>query len=172
MGALGVGIGLGLQGIVNNFVSGIILIFDRPLRIGDTVEVGDKKGRVKEISIRSSTLLTPDGAEVIIPNGDLLSHNITNWTLSNNNIRAEISITTDRFPDYDEIKKGFIEIIKENNNIVSQRPPEVLFTYQKGKTVQITFMFWCKDVTVVEVAKSRVTKQLYAFLQEKEVNFV
>ncbi len=61
LGALGVGIGLGLQGIVNNFVSGIILIFDRPLRIGDTVEVGDQKGRVKEISIRSSTLLTPDG---------------------------------------------------------------------------------------------------------------
>lgn len=84
LGALGVGIGLGLQGIINNFVSGIIIIFDRPIRLGDTVEVGGKKGRVKEISIRSSTILTDEGAEVIIPNGDVLSHNIINWTLSNN----------------------------------------------------------------------------------------
>ena len=72
LGALGVGVGLGLQSIVNNFVSGVILIFDRPLRIGDTVDIGDKRGRVKEIGIRSSTLLTEDGAEVIIPNGDVL----------------------------------------------------------------------------------------------------
>jgi small-conductance mechanosensitive channel len=172
LGALGVGIGLGLQGIVNNFVSGIILIFDRPLRIGDTVEIGDKKGRVKEISIRSSTLLTPDGAEVIIPNGDLLSHNIVNWTLSNNHIRAEFSIMADSFPDYDEIKKGFIEIIKGNSSVVSQRTPEVLFTYLKGKTVEITFMFWCRDVTVVDVAKSRVTKQVYALLEQKGINIV
>jgi len=172
LGALGVGIGLGLQGIVNNFVSGIILIFDRPLRIGDTVEVGDKKGRVKEISIRSSTLLTPDGAEVIIPNGDLLSHNIVNWTLSNNHIRAEFSIMADSFPDYDEIKKGFMEIIKGNSSVVSQRTPEVLFTYLKGKTVQITFMFWCRDVTVVDVAKSRITKQVYALLEQKGINIV
>jgi potassium efflux system protein len=69
LGALGVGIGLGLQNIVNNFVSGIILIFDRPLQIGDVVEVGDKSGRVREIGLRSSTLLTQNGAEVIIPNG-------------------------------------------------------------------------------------------------------
>src|SRR5204862_5029292 len=88
IGALGVGIGLGLQNIVNNFVSGIILIFDRPLQIGDIVEIGDKKGRVKEIGIRTSTLLTEDGAEVIMPNGDVLSHNIVNWTLSNNHARV------------------------------------------------------------------------------------
>ena len=91
IGALGVGVGLGLQNIVNNFVSGIILIFDRPVRIGDTVEVGDKRGRVKEIGIRSSTLLTEEGAEVIIPNGDVLSNHIVNWTLSNNHVRLALS---------------------------------------------------------------------------------
>src|SRR5664279_1021866 len=96
LGALSVGIGLGLQGIVNNFVSGIILIFDRTMRIGDIVEIGDRKGRVKEISVRSSTLLTPEGAEVIIPNGDILSHNIVNWTLSNSNIRVELFLSVDK----------------------------------------------------------------------------
>ena len=106
LGALGVGIGLGLQSIVNNFVSGIILIFDRTLRIGDTVEIGDRKGRVKEISVRSSTLLTPEGAEVIIPNGDILSHNIVNWTLSNNNIRIEVSFTVDKLVSSEDMSKG------------------------------------------------------------------
>jgi len=172
LGALGVGIGLGLQSIVNNFVSGIILIFDRPLRIGDTVEVGDKKGRVKEISIRSSTLLTPDGAEVIIPNGDLLSHNIVNWTLSNNHIRVELPVTVEGLPDPELIKKGFAEILKDNPDVLMQRQPEVLFTYLKGKTVQLTFSFWCKDVSKLDVTKSDVSKAVYSLLQERGINIV
>ena len=172
LGALGVGIGLGLQGIVNNFVSGIILIFDRPLRIGDTVEVGDKKGRVKEISIRSSTLLTPDGAEVIIPNGDLLSHNIVNWTLSNNHIRIELPVVVEGLPDPEDIKKGFADIIKDNPNILTQRQPEVLFTYLKGKTVEMIFSFWCKDVSKLDIAKSDVSKAVHGLLQEKGINIV
>ena len=172
LGALGVGIGLGLQGIVNNFVSGIILIFDRPLRIGDTVEVADKKGRVKEISIRSSTLLTPDGAEVIIPNGDLLSHNIINWTLSNSHARAELNVTVDSLPEPDEIKNGFIDIIKDNPNILAQRPPEILFTYLKGKAVQIQFLFWCKDVAKLENTKSEIGEEVNALLAQKGINIV
>ncbi|HTL10564.1 MAG TPA: mechanosensitive ion channel domain-containing protein [Chitinophagaceae bacterium] len=172
LGALGVGIGLGLQGIVNNFVSGIILIFDRPLRIGDTVEVGDKKGRVKEISIRSSTLLTPDGAEVIIPNGDLLAHNIVNWTLSNNHIRVELPVLVEGLEDPEEIKKAFIDIAKNNPNILPQRPPELLYTYGKGKTVQLLFSFWCKDVSKLDSTRSDVSRAVYGLLHEKNINIV
>ncbi|MEP7280188.1 MAG: mechanosensitive ion channel domain-containing protein, partial [Bacteroidota bacterium] len=168
----GVGIGLGLQGIVNNFVSGIILIFDRPLRIGDTVEVADRKGRVKEISIRSSTLLTPDGAEVIIPNGDLLSHNIVNWTLSNNHARIEFPILVDAVPDPEDISKHFIDIVGKNANALVQRPPEVLFTNMKGKTMQLLFLFWCKDVTRLEATKSEVGGEVYALLQQKGINIL
>ena len=172
LGALGVGIGLGLQSIVNNFVSGVILIFDRPLRIGDTVEVADKKGRVKEISIRSSTLLTPDGAEVIIPNGDLLSHNIINWTLSNNHIRAELPVVVDAVANPEELKAGFLEIAANNQNILLQKPPELLFTYMKGKTVQLLFLFWCKDVTKIDLTKSEISKAVYDLLQQKGINIV
>ncbi|MEO6313332.1 MAG: mechanosensitive ion channel domain-containing protein [Chitinophagaceae bacterium] len=172
LGALGVGIGLGLQGIVNNFVSGIILIFDRPLRIGDTVEVGDKKGRVKEISIRSSTLLTPDGAEVIIPNGDLLAHNIVNWTLSNNHIRIELPLIVDGLPDPAAIKTAFADILKDNELVLTQRQPEVLFTYLKGKTVQMVFSFWCKDVSKLDTVKSDVSKAVYGLLQEKGIDII
>ncbi|MEP6746434.1 MAG: mechanosensitive ion channel domain-containing protein [Bacteroidota bacterium] len=172
LGALGVGIGLGLQGIVNNFVSGIILIFDRPLRIGDTVEVGGEKGRVKEISIRSSTLLTPEGAEVIIPNGDLLSRNIVNWTLSNNHIRIDFTITVDALPDPADIEKAFTDIVNKNPHALTQRQPEILFNYLKGKAVQMLFLCWCKDVATMESTKSEVSREVYSMLQQKGINIV
>jgi potassium efflux system protein len=169
LGALGVGIGLGLQGIVNNFVSGVILIFDRPLRIGDTVEVGDKKGRVKEISIRSSTLLTAEGAEVIIPNGDLLSHNIVNWTLSNNHIRIDLPITVDKVPDPEALQQAFLELMKKTENVLQERAPEILFTNIKGNAVQLDFLFWCDDVTRVDNTRSEARKAIYNLLREKEM---
>ena len=81
-GALGVGIGFGLQNVVNNFVSGLILLFERPVQVGDTVQVGPVSGEVKRIGIRSSTVRTGDGAEVIVPNASLISEPVTNWTFS------------------------------------------------------------------------------------------
>ncbi|MBE7179025.1 MAG: mechanosensitive ion channel, partial [Mucilaginibacter polytrichastri] len=123
LGALSVGIGLGLQNIVSNFVSGIILIFDRPLRIGDVVELGDKKGRVKEIGVRASTLVTADGSEVIIPNGNILSQNIVNWTLTNNPSRVVITVSVEDLPDEDAIRKEIAGIICKNDNVSKDKDP-------------------------------------------------
>ncbi len=172
LGALSVGIGLGLQNIVNNFVSGVILIFDRPLRIGDVVELGDKKGRVKEIGIRASTLLTPDGAEVIIPNGDILSHNIVNWTLTNNQIRAVISFSVEDLPNEDEIKNDVIDIIKKNEDVVKTREPEMLVNNIAAKSIQLSFIFWCVDVTRIDIAKSNISKEIFDYLRKKEVHII
>ncbi|WP_374951012.1 mechanosensitive ion channel family protein, partial [Mucilaginibacter sp.] len=90
--AFGIGIGFGLQNIVNNLVSGLILAFEKPIQIGDIIEVDSRSGTIMEIGIRSSKIATSDGAEVIIPNGDLISHHVINWTLSNNNRRIELII--------------------------------------------------------------------------------
>ncbi len=169
LGALGVGIGLGLQSIVNNFVSGIILIFDRPLRIGDVVELGDKKGRVKEIGIRASTLLTPDGAEVIIPNGDILSHNIVNWTLTNNQIRSIITFTVESLPDEEQVKKDITEIIKSNEIVVKNREPEILVNSLTNKGIQLSFLFWCIDVTKTDIAKSDISRAISDYLSSKNI---
>ncbi len=81
LGALGVGVGLGLQNIVNNLVSGIILIFESPFQIGDYIELNGKKGIVRDMGIRSSRLVTEEGTEIIMPNGDLLSGEVINWTV-------------------------------------------------------------------------------------------
>lgn len=172
LGALGVGIGLGLQSIVNNFVSGIILIFDRTLRIGDTVEIGDKKGRVKEISVRSSTLLTPDGAEVIIPNGDILSHNIVNWTLSNNNIRIELSFTIDKLLLAEDIRPDLNEILKHFPEVLAQKQPEIFINNITSQSTQLKIYFWCKDVTKTELARSEVYSSFYKRLEEKGIKIL
>lgn len=172
LGALGVGIGLGLQSIVNNFVSGIILIFDRTLRIGDTVEIGDRKGRVKEISVRSSTLLTPEGAEVIIPNGDILSHNIVNWTLSNNNIRIEVSFTVDKLVLTEDMRKAIIEIIQSSPQVLSQKEPEVFINTITSQSTQLKIYFWCKDVTKTEMARSEVYASISKHLEANGIKIL
>lgn len=156
LGALGVGIGLGLQNIVNNFVSGIILIFDRPLQIGDSVEVGDKAGRVREIGLRSSTLLTPDGAEVIIPNGDILSQQIVNWTLSNNQIRLEMELSISGSRDMEVVSSAVKKAILSSRYIFESREPQVLFTKVNEEGFDLKAFFWCADVAKSEEAKSDV----------------
>jgi len=173
IGALGVGIGLGLQSIVNNFVSGIILIFDRPLRIGDTVEVGDKKGRVKEIGIRSSTLLTEEGAEVIIPNGDVLSHNIVNWTLSNNHVRMSLSFNIDRPQQPEAIQPEAIkEIVRSNPHVYATRQPEVLLNMLNSKSMEIKVLFWGNDITKTTLTSAEVRAAIYRHLDQQGINVV
>ncbi len=91
-GALGVGVGFGLQNIVNNFVSGLILLFERPVQVGDAITVGTVGGQVKHIGIRSSTVRTWDGAEVIFPNSALIADPVTNWTLSDRKRRLTLTV--------------------------------------------------------------------------------
>jgi small-conductance mechanosensitive channel len=172
LGALGVGIGLGLQSIVNNFVSGIILIFDRPLRIGDTVEIGDKKGRVKEIGIRSSTLLTEEGAEVIMPNGDVLSRNIVNWTLSNNHARVALNFSIERVPGTDVLKPEILDIIKSNEKVVEKREIEVTVSNINAKKTDIRILFWCRDISKVSAISEEVRSAVYTHLEKKGINIL
>ena len=87
LSALGVGIGFGLQGVVNNFVSGLILLFERPVRVGDIIEIGVNWAEIKKIGLRATTVQTFDQADVIIPNADLITNQVTNWTLSNRRVR-------------------------------------------------------------------------------------
>jgi len=92
-GAFGVGLGFGMQNIVNNFVSGLILLFERPVRVGDVIQMGDTTGVVRRIGIRASIIRTADSSEIIVPNGNLISNQVTNWTLSNRERGMTIPIT-------------------------------------------------------------------------------
>lgn len=172
LGALGVGIGLGLQNIVNNFVSGIILIFDRPLQIGDVVEIGDKQGRVREIGLRSSTLLTGDGAEVIIPNGDVLSQQITNWTLSNNQQRLQMDLTVKGNNDMEVITNTVKKAILASGFVFENREPSVLFTKVYDDGFNLKVFFWCVDVNKSNEARSAVMLLLYQQLKAEGIQLI
>lgn len=172
IGALSVGIGLGLQNIVNNFVSGIILIFDQTLHIGDTVEIGDKKGRVKQISLRSSTLLTQEGAEVIIPNGEILSKNFVNWSLGNNYIRVDVSFTIDKLIDSTEIGHAIMEAVEQYPKLLAPREPEIFNNAITSESAKLTVYFWCCEVRKREEARSVVNAAVYRKLREMEVKVI
>jgi potassium-dependent mechanosensitive channel len=91
-GAFSVGIGFGLQNVINNFVSGLILLFERPIKVGDVIDVGGNVGEVSRIGIRASVIRTADGSEIIVPNGSLISSQVTNWTLSDRKRAVEVSV--------------------------------------------------------------------------------
>lgn len=105
VGALGVGIGFGLQSIVLNFISGLILIFKRPIQTVDTIEVNSLIGRVKDIGIRASNVITYDGAEVVVPNSNLTSNELINWTLSDSKRRVEMKVGTAYGSDPNQVLK-------------------------------------------------------------------
>lgn len=164
VGALGVGIGLGLQSIVNNFVSGIILIFDRPMQIGDSVEVGGQSGRVKEINLRSSTLVTPDGAEVIIPNGDMLNQRIVNWTLSNNQQRLDMDLTVTGSNDMEIVASSIKKAILQSKFVYAAKAPQILFTAVNADGFDVKIYYWCTDTFKANETKSDVLLLLHQHL--------
>ncbi len=126
-GALGVGIGFGLQDIVRNFISGLILIFERPVQIGDAVEVEDLSGVIRKIGIRSSVIKTWEGAEVIVPNGNLISNKLINWTFSDHQRRLEIKVGVAYGSDVQKVLKLLLDCTKGNEDILQKPGPSVFF---------------------------------------------
>jgi potassium-dependent mechanosensitive channel len=126
-GGLGVGIGFGLQNIVNNFVSGLILLFERPIDVGDTIEVSDTSGTMKHIGIRASVIRTFDGAEVIVPNGTLISESVTNWTLSDRRRRIDLAVGVEYGTPAQRVIDLLVGVAKANPKVISDPEPHAFF---------------------------------------------
>lgn len=172
LGALGVGIGLGLQTIVNNLVSGVIIIFEQPFRIGDFIELGDKKGRVLDIGIRSSKIIMEEGAEIIMPNADLLSGRVINWTLRNDNMRIELPLSILPGHSFEEIQQIIMEELTKNENVVMTIPPEILLLSASDKSMTVNILVWISDVHKLQTIKSGLLKNLYDCLQKKDIKII
>ena len=127
-GAFGVGVGFGLQAVVNNFVSGLILLYERPIQVGDTVQLGELVGEVRRIGIRSSTLRTAQGAEVIVPNGSLLSDKVVNWTLSDPQRLIELAVSLPPQGDPQRVLALLHEVAVSHPDVLQEPAPVALLT--------------------------------------------
>ncbi|PZF74341.1 mechanosensitive ion channel family protein [Taibaiella soli] len=172
LGAVGVGVGLGLQNIVNNLVSGVILIFEKPLQLGDYIELGDKKGKVKTIGIRASKMLTSEGAEVIVPNGDLISNRLTNWTLSNEHIRTVLTYKLQPIAQLEEAKQCILDVLANTERVMQQLPAEILITNINDTSVELSVRFWLTNLNQEHEVKSEVLVNVYNALKSRGINLL
>ncbi len=145
IGALGVGIGLGLQGVVNNFVSGLILMFERPIQPGDVVEIGGTSGKVREIGMRSTTLSTFEGADVVVPNGMLLSEKLINWTLSDMDRRIDVNLGVAYGSDPRKVLEILLEVTRTSEGIATEPAPNVLFIGFGANSLDFGIRAWTNN---------------------------
>jgi potassium efflux system protein len=145
LGAFGVGIGFGLQNIFNNLVSGIIIAFERPIKDGDIIEVGTLLGVVKEIGIRSSIIKTYEGSEVIVPNGNLISNELINWTRSDMHRRGEVSVGVAYGTDPRTVISLLLETARNFDQVLPDPEPVALFTGFGDSSLDFRLLFWIPD---------------------------
>ena len=140
--ALGVGIGFGLQNVVNNFVSGLILVFEHPLQVGDSVEVGTMFGEVRKIGFRASVIRTPEGADVVIPNGELVGGRFTNWSLFDRMRRISISVGVAYGTDPKRVINILEEIARNHPAVFAHPAPYAVFDRFGESALNFTLLCW------------------------------
>ncbi|HSI77807.1 MAG TPA: mechanosensitive ion channel domain-containing protein [Lunatimonas sp.] len=157
-GAIGVGIGFGLQNITNNFISGLIILFERPIKIGDRIEVNGVNGDVIKISARSTMVVTNDNITIIVPNSQFIDSPVINWSHHDRNIRFNIPVGVSYKENPERIKEILIEVAKKNPGILKSPGPDVLFDSYGDSSLNFNLRIWTTEFT----SKPRVLKsQLY-----------
>ena len=143
-GALGVGIGFGLQNIFNNLMSGLILAFERPIQVGDIIQIASLNlmGEVKEIGFRASTIRTFDGAEVVVPNGNFISNEMINWTLSDKLRRQEILVGVEYGSDLKKVMEILDKTVSSNENVRKKPGPMIIFNGFGDSSLNFRVLFW------------------------------
>jgi len=144
LGALGVGLGFGLQAIFNNFISGIILLFERPIQVGDDIEVGGIWATVKEINVRSTIVQTYDNASLIIPNSDLISSQVTNWSFRDKRIRRTVEVGVAYGSDVELVRKTLLEVAETTPRVLKLPKPDVIFKNFGDSSLVFLLRFWTR----------------------------
>jgi len=142
IGAFTVGIGFGLQNIINNFVSGLILLFERPIKIGDVIEVGGNMGEVRRIGIRASVIRTLDGSEIIVPNGSFISGQVTNWTFSDRQRAVEVSVNVAGDTDPRRVTELLKRTAAAHPDVAREPSPQVYVTSFTAGAVTYQLRAW------------------------------
>ncbi len=141
-GAVGIGVGFGLQNIANNFVSGIILLMERPIRVGDRVEVGGTNGDVVRIGARSTWVRTNDNVVIIIPNTEFVNNRVTNWTANDRQVRFSIPLGVSYGSDPDRVREVLMEVALAHPDVLKDPEPEILFARFGDSSLDFELRVW------------------------------
>ena len=153
-GALGIGLGFGLQNIFNNFMSGLILLFERPIQVGDEIEINSTWATVKKINVRSTLVQTYDNASLIIPNSELINNQVTNWTFKDKRLRRQISVGVAYGSDIELVRQTLLEIADRTPRVLKNPDPDVLFTDFGDSALIFVLRVWTQQKYMWQVDTS------------------
>jgi len=156
-GAVGLGIGFGLQNIASNFISGLIILFERPVRIGDRIAVGDVEGDVVRIGARSTSVLTNDNIDIIIPNSKLITENVVNWTHGERKVRFRIPVSVAYDSDVRRVEQALLEAAKNVYEVLETPAPAVRFISFGENGLEFELRAW---TTILVQRRAKFTSQL------------
>lgn len=165
LGALGVGVGFGLQTLVNNLVSGLIIAFEKPVNVGDIVDIDGQGGKMKSIGFRSSVISTWDGADVVMPNGDILNAHLVNWSLGGNRKRISILIGISYNSDLEKSKQILTQILNEEPRISKNPGPIVQYEQFNQSSLDVRIYFWTKHIGDISATRSDLIMKIMVAFQ-------
>lgn len=170
-GALGIGIGFGLQGVMNNFVSGLILLFEQPIQVGDTVEIGNLLGEVRKIGIRASTVRTRQGSDIIVPNSQLITEKVTNWTLGDQMKRIDLPVGV----SYDSSPKAVIELLvmvaKQHPHVLQEPSPQGQFLGFGDSSINFELRAWTECIDDWSRVRSELAEAVFDAIRGAGLTF-
>jgi small-conductance mechanosensitive channel len=169
LGALGIGIGFGLQNIVNDFVSGLILLFEQPVRVGDIVQIGESWSEIKKIGLRATTVQTFDQADVIVPNSTLINNQVTNWTLSNRQVRLRIKVGVVYGSNVGLVMEKLMKCAKDNPKVAHEPAPQVLFLSFGDSSLDFELRVWVVDADYRLIARSELHQEIDRSFREAKI---
>jgi small-conductance mechanosensitive channel len=167
-GALGVGVGFGLQNIISNFISGLIILTEQPIAIGDRVEVGGTVGKVSEINLRSTTILTSDNISIIVPNSNLITGTVINWSHGDPRVRTRLPVGVAYGTDVENLRTVLLEVARQNPDILKEPAPELLFVGYGDSAINFELAVW-STLTLERPFKSNLYYAMHKALEENRI---
>lgn len=167
-GALGVGLGFGLQNIFNNFISGLILLFERPIQVGDSIEIDGTWGEVRKINVRSTIIQTADNASMIIPNSEFISGRVVNWSFKDLRIRRNINVGVAYGSDVEQVRDTLLEIAASHPLVHKQPEPTVLFVDFGDSALIFRLRVWTTVPVCLQV-ETDLRFAIYRVFQERGI---
>ncbi len=146
-GALGVGLGFGLQNVVGNFISGLIILFERPIKVGDRVEVGQVMGDVRRIAARATTVVTNDNIAIIVPNSDFITERVTNWSHGSRLVRLRVPVGVSYAADPDVVRRLLTDVAERHAGVLKEPKPDVIFLEFGDSSLNFELRVWTRDFT-------------------------